>query len=99
MKDSYKNEVLVPVTDENMNSIAFTALSKFENAWTAQTIRRIGNTAIIEVVTSANALVSEWSLRIEVSSRNNYSKYSVTKFNCKEAIYILFDPWSKSRFP
>lgn len=94
---STNTELVVPVLDDLASISSLSSLLSMENAWIAKIIAAEDNSVRVQVSVSANAIVGEWMLRIESKSREkgDESKFA---YNCKEAIYILFNPWSKSEY-
>ena len=72
-----------------MNSmINFNDLS----SWFAHITKIDDNSIIIEVTSSVNALIGEYSLNVDIKTRSGFNSFAV---NTK--IILLFNAWTKSK--
>lgn len=101
---SYGNytQVVVPVHDENMNTIALSELNSTGNAWHAVLTKVFPNAIQVEVTSSPNAIVGEY--RMQIDSRNGKSEsrgtaQSFVSYQVDTRILLLFNAWNKSMDP
>ncbi|CAG5134108.1 unnamed protein product [Candidula unifasciata] len=64
------------------------------NNWGAKIVSRQGNTLTIDVFTPSTCFVAKWAFKIDVVKKEN-TDVSVYRYNHKNPIYILFNPWCK----
>lgn len=85
----------MPVSDENMNTIAFSELNSGSNAWHAL-VTKVHDTSIqVEVTSSPNAIVGQY--RLQIDSRSGAGEpQSFVSYPVDTRIYLLFNVWNKS---
>lgn len=98
-KYSEGTEIVLPVSDENMNEIGLgvRGIGEKSKSWDVSIIRWESKSAVLEITPLVETIIGEWSLTIETKSLTasgspRYSSYTVPK-----SIYILFNPWHKGK--
>lgn len=90
---SQNTEIIIPVNDDRNSTNVSVVL---ENSWHAKVISVEDKIATIEITSSPKAIIGEWKLSIDTRSRNS-GNGSVQSNSIKESIFLLFNPWNKSK--
>ncbi|PVD21176.1 hypothetical protein C0Q70_19343 [Pomacea canaliculata] len=64
------------------------------NQWGAKIDSQSGNTVNVTFFTPPDCIVGKWSFKVDVVRRTD-NQTSVFRYNYKDPIYILFNPWCK----
>lgn len=88
---SKKTEVVVPLGASRTGRYSGTTLST-DSQWSAHLRAVSNNKFLVDIISSPNAIVGEWRLRIETREAG----IPIT-FHVDSKLYFLFNPWSKSK--
>ncbi|CAG5134109.1 unnamed protein product [Candidula unifasciata] len=64
------------------------------NNWGGKIESRQGNTITMDIFTPSNCFVAKWTFKIDVVKKED-RRLNVYRYNHKNPIYILFNPWCK----
>ncbi|CAG5134110.1 unnamed protein product, partial [Candidula unifasciata] len=64
------------------------------NNWGAKIVSSQAETITVDIFTPSTCLIAKWAFRVIVVKKEN-TDVSVYKYNHKNPIYILFNPWCK----
>lgn len=95
-KYSQGTEIILPVSDENMNELGPRLSNYRSRQWQTTVIQWEERSLLIEINPAVDCLIGEWSLTIETRSRvSDFRKYS--SYNVPKRIFILFNSWNKGK--
>jgi len=67
-----------------------------EDKWGAWVKSTRGDVTCLEIMTPPDVYVGKWSFKLDVVKRSDTKKY-VFRYEQHHPVYILFNPWCKSK--
>ena len=77
----------------NGTLVSVSVPGKTDEGWTTAVKDLTGQEMVISIKPAANCIIGEWSLMAEVGSKGS----AKSKYHHKDTVYILFNPWCKSK--
>ncbi len=68
----------------------------FEDSWNARVLKVEDNIVTIEITSSPKSIIGEYKINVDTKSLKNGIR-SLQSNSIKESIFILFNPWNKSK--